>query len=135
MVRDRLLGATEVYRVAPVGAMEVIVGKTLSYGLLLGIVGVLLVFLMNRLLGVPILGDPAGWGSRWGCCCSRRSGSASSCPGLANTETQAVQLAMLVLLSSIFFGGFFLPLETLWGPIRAIGYVLPVPSARSTCAT
>ena len=44
----------------------------------------------------------------------------------ADTETQAVQLAMLILLSSIFFGGFFLPLESLWGPVRAIGYLLPV---------
>ena len=44
--------------------------------------------------------------------------------GLALAETQAVQLAMLVLLASIFFGGFFLPLDTLWGPIRAISYLL-----------
>jgi ABC-2 type transport system permease protein len=33
---------------------------------------------------------------------------------------------MLVLLASIFFGGFFLALDTLWEPIRAISYLLPV---------
>jgi ABC-2 type transport system permease protein len=126
MVRDRLLGATEVYRVAPVGAMEVIVGKTLSYGLLLGIVGVLLVILMNKLLAVPMLGDPVWVGVTLFLLLFASLGMGFFLSGLANTETQAVQLAMLVLLSSIFFGGFFLPLETLWGPIRAIGYLLPV---------
>ena len=29
---------------------------------------------------------------------------------------------MLVLLASIFFGGFFLALDTLWEPVRAISY-------------
>jgi ABC-2 type transport system permease protein len=45
---------------------------------------------------------------------------------LAQTETQAVQLAMLVLLSSIFFGGFFLPLESLQPWLRSFSYFLPV---------
>jgi ABC-2 type transport system permease protein len=126
MVRDRLLGAMEVYRVAPIGPMEVIVGKTLSYGLLLGIVGVALVFLMNRLLAVPMLGDPVWAAITLGLLLFSSLGLGFFLSGLANTETQAVQLAMLVLLSSIFFGGFFLPLETLWEPVRAIGYLLPV---------
>src|SRR4029079_10849838 len=59
MVRDRLLGAMEIYRVAPIKPLEIILGKSLSYGLLLGVVGAGLVFLVNRLLGVPILGNPA----------------------------------------------------------------------------
>ena len=126
MVRDRLLGATEVYRVAPIGPMEIIVGKTLSYGLLLGIVGAALVFLMVRLLGVPFLGDPWWAALTMGLLLFASLGLGFFVSGLANTETQAVQLAMLVLLSSIFFGGFFLPSETLWGPVRAIGYLLPV---------
>ena len=126
MVRDRLLGATEVYRVAPIGPMEIILGKTLSYGLLLGIVGAALVFLMNRLLGVPFLGDPVWAVATVGLLLFASLGLGFFVSGFADTETQAVQLAMLILLSSIFFGGFFLPLESLAAPVRAISYVLPV---------
>ena len=55
MVRDRLLGAMELYRVAPVRPLEIILGKSLSYGLLLGVVGAALV-----LPGEPVAGgaDP-----------------------------------------------------------------------------
>jgi ABC-2 type transport system permease protein len=126
MVRDRLLGATEVYRVAPVTPLEIILGKSLSYGLLLTIVGASLIFLVNRLLGVPILGDPRWAALTLGLLLFSSLGVGFFIAGFAETETQAVQLAMLVLLASIFFGGFFLALETLWGPIRAISYILPV---------
>jgi ABC-2 type transport system permease protein len=81
---------------------------------------------MNRFLAVPMLGDPLWVGITLVLLLFASLGMGFFLSGLANTETQAVQLAMLVLLSSIFFGGFFLPLETLWGPVRAIGYVLPV---------
>jgi len=126
MVRDRLLGAMELYRVAPVRPLEIILGKSLSYGLLLGVVGAALVFLVNRLLGVPILGEPAWAIVTIGLLLFSSLGLGFFIAGLAETETQAVQLAMLVLLASIFFGGFFLALDTLWEPVRAISYLLPV---------
>jgi ABC-2 type transport system permease protein len=126
MVRDRLLGAMEVYRVAPVTPLEIMFGKSLSYGLLLGLVSVALVFLVNQLLGVPILGQPAWAALTIGLLLFSSLGLGFFIAGLAETETQAVQLAMLVLLASIFFGGFFLALDTLWEPVRAISYLLPV---------
>jgi ABC-2 type transport system permease protein len=126
MVRDRLLGAMELYRVAPINPWEIMLGKSLSYGLLLGVVGAALVFLVNQLLGVPILGDPIWAAVTLGLLLFSSLGLGFFIAGLAETETQAVQLAMLVLLASIFFGGFFLALETLWEPIRAISYLLPV---------
>jgi ABC-2 type transport system permease protein len=33
---------------------------------------------------------------------------------------------MLVLLTSVFFSGFFLRLEALWPPVRSVSYALPV---------
>jgi ABC-2 type transport system permease protein len=126
MVRDRLLGAMEIYRVAPVRPMEIILGKSLSYGLLLGVVSAALVFLVNRLLGVPILGQPLWAVVTLGLLLFSSLGLGFFIAGFAETETQAVQLAMLVLLASIFFGGFFLALDTLWTPIRTISYLLPV---------
>jgi ABC-2 type transport system permease protein len=31
-----------------------------------------------------------------------------------------------VLLTSVFFSGFFLHLESIWAPVRAVSYALPV---------
>ena len=45
---------------------------------------------------------------------------------LSKTESQAVQLAMLTLLTSVFFGGFFLPLQSFIAPVQYLAYLLPV---------
>ena len=82
--------------------------------------------LVNQLLGVPILGAPLWAVVTLALLLFSSFGLGFFVAGLAQTETQAVQLAMLVLLASIFFGGFFLALDTLWTPIRTISYFLPV---------
>jgi ABC-2 type transport system permease protein len=38
----------------------------------------------------------------------------------------AVQLAMLVLLASVFFSGFVLPVQDFIGPVQYLAYLLPV---------
>jgi ABC-2 type transport system permease protein len=43
----------------------------------------------------------------------------------ASSDSQAVQLAMLTLLASVFFSGFFLPLYLLSGPVRVVSWALP----------
>jgi ABC-2 type transport system permease protein len=45
---------------------------------------------------------------------------------IADSERQAVQLSMLVLLASVFFSGFVLPLDQFVIPMRIAAYVLPV---------
>ncbi|MCB0197250.1 MAG: hypothetical protein KDJ65_35210, partial [Anaerolineae bacterium] len=37
----------------------------------------------------------------------------------------AVQYSMIVLLTSVFFSGFLLGLNTLWEPVRVISWSLP----------
>jgi ABC-2 type transport system permease protein len=49
----------------------------------------------------------------------------------SSSDSQAVQLSMLVLLMSMFFSGFFLPLENFWAPVQAVGYALPLTHAIS----
>jgi ABC-2 type transport system permease protein len=41
---------------------------------------------------------------------------------VADTESQVVQLAMLVLLASVFVGGLFLPLDLLSSWLRSAAY-------------
>jgi ABC-2 type transport system permease protein len=44
---------------------------------------------------------------------------------ISQTDTQAVQYSMLLLLASIFFSGFFLDLRLMWEPMKALAWSLP----------
>ncbi len=132
MVRERLSGQMDLFRVAPVNSMEVLVGKYFAYALLTlliaGVVGALMVFG----LGVPVLG---GYAAALGIVLLLAFASLGV--GLlislvADSERQAVQLSMLVLLASVFFSGFVLPVEDFIGPVQYISYVLPVTHGIAT---
>lgn len=43
----------------------------------------------------------------------------------AKSDSQAIQSAMILLLASIFFSGFFLALYRLWTPIHVLSWALP----------
>jgi ABC-2 type transport system permease protein len=45
--------------------------------------------------------------------------------GLARSDSQAIQFSMVVLLLSIFFTGFILPLDQITLPIRWVSYLVP----------
>ena len=45
---------------------------------------------------------------------------------VSDSERQAVQLSLLVLLASVFFSGFVLPIDEFTEPVRALAYMLPV---------
>src|SRR5690606_3996946 len=44
---------------------------------------------------------------------------------VVRTESEEIQYAMLVLLFSIFFSGFFIPIERLLSPVQVVSYLLP----------
>jgi ABC-2 type transport system permease protein len=126
LVRENLLGSVELFRVAPVGSMQVIVGKYLAYTVFAGVIAAVLTLGLIYGLGVPFLGNPfwfvlmvllLTWASL---------GLGFLISALSRSESQAVQLSMIALLASVFFSGFFLPLANFISYVRAVGYVLPV---------
>ncbi len=125
LVRERLLGAVEVFRVAPIGLTQILAGKLLCFTVFVGLIGALLLGLMY-LLGVPILGDPLLLAGLLTLLTLASLGIGLLISALSRTESQAVQLSMFVLLLSVFFSGFFLPLQNFWAPVRAVGYGLPL---------
>jgi ABC-2 type transport system permease protein len=125
-VRDRLLGSMELFRVSPIGASQILIGKSLGYGLLLALVGLALSSAATLFLGVPSLGDPFYYWLSIAITIFAALGLGFALAVFAGTESQAVQLSMLVLLASVFFGGFFLPLEQLARWLQAISFLLPV---------
>ena len=109
MVRERLSGQMDRFRVAPVSSMELLIGKYVAYA------------------AVSLVVAASSVRCSWACSACHCSAAwpmfigivllltfASLGVGLlislvADSERQSVQLSMLVLLASVFFSGFVLP--------------------------
>jgi ABC-2 type transport system permease protein len=130
LVRERLLGAMELFRVAPVSLTQVLLGKYLGYTLFCGIITAALVgLLVFTPLAVPFLGSVALFVGLAVLFTLASLGIGFVISAWSSSDSQAVQLSMLVLLMSIFFSGFFLPLENFSPAIQSVGYALPLTHA------
>jgi ABC-2 type transport system permease protein len=125
MARLRLLRLTDLLRAAPVRPGEVVVGHYLSYGVLCLVAGVALLGLMIWTLGVPVLGS---WVAVIGTVVAlvlASLGLGFVISLLSRNEHQAAQLAMVVLLASVFFSGFAFSLDQITLPVRGLSFLLP----------
>ncbi len=129
LVSDRTLGLFEVYRVGPVNAPRIMAGKYLSFMLIGAAVAAALVGLMVLALDLPVRGE-VGWVAvGLGGLLAASIGLGLTLALLARSDVQAVQFAMLALLASLFFGGFFLDLEAFDYPVKALSWAIPVTYA------
>lgn len=126
LVRERTSGIIELFRVAPITTVEVIVGKLLAFGVLAALISLATIALLVGALGVPFLGNPASLAGVLALVTLASLALGLLIAVISDSERQAVQLALLVLLASVFFSGFVLPIEEFTAPVRAIGYSLPV---------
>lgn len=124
LVRERQLGTTEIFRVSPLSISEFLTGKYIAFVLIVGTVSLALTGLMFA-FGVPIGG--AGWlyplTVMLVLLASLGLGFVIS--AASQTDSQAIQYAMLVLLVSIFFTGFIIPLDRLLPPVQVVSFLLP----------
>jgi len=126
MVRERLSGAMDMFRVAPLRSQELLVGKYLAYGFFNLSIAALICFLLIGLLKVPMLSAPGQVAIVVVLLSFASLGLGLLISTIADSERQAVQLSMLVLLASVFFSGFVLPLDQFITPLRIAAYSLPV---------
>ena len=126
MSRERFGGIIEVLRVAPIAASAILAGKLVALLVLVGGTAGILLGLMPVLLHVPMLGDPAQVVLSLAALAVASVSLGLALSVLADSERQAVQLALLALLASVFFGGFVLDLNDFALPVRIIGNALPV---------
>jgi ABC-2 type transport system permease protein len=126
IVRDRQLGTLELFRVSPVRAVEVLLGKYFSFMLFGGLVALGLTLLAQLALSVPLAGNPWDYALVIATLLFTSLGFGFVISLLAQTDSQAVQAAMILLLASVFFSGFFIALYLLWEPVRLISWALPV---------
>jgi ABC-2 type transport system permease protein len=126
LVRERTSGVIELFRVAPVNAWEVIAGKVIAYLLIGGLIAALTVGLLVGVFKVPMLGDPGALAATIGLVLLASLGIGLLIAVISDSERQAVQLSLLLLLASVFFSGFVLAISEFSEPVRILAYTLPV---------
>jgi ABC-2 type transport system permease protein len=126
MVRERLTGAMDIFRVAPLRTLEILIGKYLAYAFFNLSVAALICFLVVGVLHVPLLSSAADVAKVILLLSFASLGLGLFISTIVDSERQAVQLSMLVLLASVFFSGFVLPLDQFITPLRVFAYSLPV---------
>ncbi|HYL40152.1 MAG TPA: ABC transporter permease [Candidatus Binatus sp.] len=126
IVRERTSGAMDLFRVAPMRASELVLGKVLAYGFLGAIIAAISVWLLVGLLGVPMLGSVPVIAGTIALLLAASLGLGLVISVVSDSERQAVQLSLLVLLASMFFSGFVLRTEEFEVPVQIGSYLLPV---------
>jgi ABC-2 type transport system permease protein len=125
IVRETRSGIMELFRVAPITAFETLVGKYISYMffeiILAGVITALAVWLLK----IPISGHWQDYALAVVALLFTSLGVGFLISLISQTDTQAVQYSMLLLLASIFFSGFFMDLRRMEEPITVLAWSLP----------
>lgn len=126
LVRDRTLGLFETFRVGPIGAGRILVSKFIAFSVIGLVAATALIAAIRYGLDVPLRGNVL-WvavGVMGVLLSSTALGTLISL--ISKSDTQAVQYALLALLAGLFFGGFFLDLDSFTYPVKAVAWTLPV---------
>jgi ABC-2 type transport system permease protein len=126
LVRERMSGVLELFRIAPISPWEIVAGKVLAFGVLGAVIGVTSLALITIGFGIPVLGEPWLIGAVIALLLLASLGIGLLIAVISDSERQAVQLSLLYLLASVFFSGFVLPLDEFSEPVQAIAYSMPV---------
>jgi ABC-2 type transport system permease protein len=126
IVRERSSGALDRFRASPMRATELVAGKVLAFGLLGGGIAATSTWLLVAVLGVPMLGSPVVITLVIGLLLVASLGLGLLISVISDSERQAVQLALLTLLASMFFSGFVLRIDEFQPAVQIAAYLLPV---------
>lgn len=129
LVRERARGTTEVFQVAPVRPMQILVGKYAAYLVAAAVVATSLSLLMTKVFGVPIAGSVGLFIAILALLNVASLGIGFVLSSIVDTDMQAVNSALIALLLSIFFSGFFLSLDRLTTGVRLVSWALPITHA------
>ncbi len=125
VVREQRVGTMELFRVAPLSAAETLLGKYLGYLVFGAIIAVALSLLLVFGIEVPLLGPLFDYVLILVTLTFTSLGFGFLISLSSGTDSQAVQYTMILLLTSVFFSGFFMPLEMLWEPVHVLSWLLP----------
>ncbi|MCB0155666.1 MAG: ABC transporter permease [Anaerolineae bacterium] len=125
LVRERLSGTFELFRVAPLNSMQLILGKYLGYTLFVGTTSLALVILM-RLINIPLQGSVLDFAGVLLLTTIASLGLGFIISLISDSDRQAIQYTMLVLLLSVFFSGIFLSLDAFKPLAQYVSNLIPM---------
>ena len=125
IVRERVGGSIELFRAAPINAFEALMGKAISFFILAGVLAIVLTALIVFGLNVPVLGSWFAYGVVIFALLYTSLAMGFAISTVSQTDSQAVQYSMIVLLASIFFSGFFIALRHLLPGVHIVSWLLP----------
>jgi ABC-2 type transport system permease protein len=128
LVRERQMGSFEMFRVSPLRFSQILLGKSLAYILFVTFGGLILTAVL-ALLKVPLPSFPLQYLVLLVLLATAAVGIGFLISSVSRTDSQAIQLTMLVLLLSIFFTGFFLPITGFLWPAWIIALFIPMTHA------
>ncbi|HEX5012776.1 MAG TPA: ABC transporter permease [Candidatus Limnocylindrales bacterium] len=126
VVRERTTGLFELFRVSPIRTGELVVGKIVAFGMLSAAIAAITLALLILGFRVPMLGDGWALGAVVLLLIGASLGLGLLVAAFSDSERQAVQLSLLLLLASVFFSGFVLGTDEFSEPVRTLTALLPV---------
>jgi ABC-2 type transport system permease protein len=91
-----------------------------------GLIAAATVGLLIGVFKIPMLGDPTALATAIALVLLASLGIGLLIAVISDSERQAVQLSLLLLLASVFFSGFVLAISEFTAPVRVLAYLLPV---------
>jgi ABC-2 type transport system permease protein len=129
MLHDRRRGMLDLFRVSPVGSGEILAGKYAAFSLLGTVVALAVLAILVLAFGVPFLAGPGSVLGAIVLLVIASIGIGTVVALLSDTDRQAIQVSLLILLASVFFSGLAIDLNQFSAPVRMIGELLPVTQA------
>ena len=131
MLHDRRRGMFDLFRLSPVASSDLLAGKYAAFTLLGTVVAIAVLALLVFGFRVPVLSGPGIVVGAVALLVLASIGIGIVVALISDSDRQAVQTALLVLLASVFFSGLALDLDQFSAPVRAISSLLPVTQAGS----
>ena len=126
VVRERERGTIEQLIITPIRPWELIVSKLLPYALI-AFFDLLEVLIIGTLVfSVPINGDLALLLALSGLFLVTTLGLGLLISTIANTQFEAMLIAIMIQLPAIFLSGFFFPIAAMPQFLQAISYLVPL---------
>ncbi len=126
MQRDRRHGLIDLFRISPIRSGELLIGKYIAFGFLGASIAAITLGALLGFFKVPFLGDPSTVAITLGLLVLASTGLGILIALVSDSERQVVQLALLLLLASVFFSGLAVDPSQFAPAIQAGAHVLPV---------
>ena len=131
MLHDRRRGMFDLFRMSPIASGDLLTGKYAAFALLGTVVALAVLAVLVFGFGVPFLAAPGVVVGAVALLVLASIGIGIVVALVSDSDRQAVQVALLVLLASVFFSGLALDLDQFSAPVRAVSALLPVTQAGS----